>query len=490
MEENSADRHPPGESGDGRSSALTGNGDSGSGASTLVSSRARPPALEVSRRGAAARPMSATRFERASRAVFVGTATVLGLAAVFGAGIHFANERYWPYRPVEEAIRVLGDAIEHDGFAPENAVGDAPANASRESWTAHRAAELRPGYRALMGYLGAEGDFGIRLFDTAGTEVHRRVLNYDVQDPDGPSGGSEAPHAFHFLPDGSVIVNTDKGDVMARYDVCGQPLWSRAGAFHHSLSSDPRGGLWTWRGELSAFDQYQFLVRFDPETGETLEEIDLVADIIEASPANRAIFTLVPGKTLEHAESYRAVADLFHPNDLEVLQPHMAAAFPDFDAGDLLLSFRNIDLVAVLDPDTSEIKWWSHGPWIRQHDPDFQPNGEITVFNNNGWRRLSSIVAIDPATRALRTAEIDPDFRFYSQYMGKHEYLEDGTLQVVVPFEGRALEFSRDGELLLEINNLFSDEHNAFVADYTLLAPDFFDTEPARFTCADGDNLS
>mgnify|MGYP000601082653 CR=1 FL=1 len=421
-----------------------------------------------------------------SRRLFIATLIVLAAFSMFGAGIHFAQERYWPYKPIARTFTVLGEALEYGDFAPENAVGEAPENASREPWTAHEPERLKPGYRAIMGYVRDPGTFAIWLFDETGREVHRRLLNYDVQDPDGPSGGSEAPHAFHFLADGSVVVNTDKGDVMTRYDACGEPIWSRPGAFHHSLASDPRGGVWTWRGERSTFDQYQFLVRFDPETGETLEEIDLAADVIEASPEHRAIFTLVPDHELEHASDYRSVTDFFHPNDLEVLQPELADAFPEFEVGDLLLSFRNIDLVAVLDSDTRKLKWWSHGPWIQQHDPDFGRGGEITVFNNNGWRSAvgSSIVAIDPATRAVRSVPIDPAHRFYTQYMGKHEYLDDGTLQVVVPFEGRALEFAPDGTLLLEINNLFSAEHNAFVSDYTLLAPDFFDTDPERFACA------
>ena len=430
------------------------------------------------------------RADRLGKMVFLCSAATLALGAVFGAGVHFANQKLWPYKPIENAMSVLGDAVEYGGFAPENAVGPAPDNAARETWSAHAEQRLKPGYRALMGYLADEADFGIRLFDATGTEVHRRVLNYHVQDPDGPSAGSEAPHAFHFLADGSVIVNTDKGDVMARYDTCGEPIWSRHGAFHHSLAADPSGGVWTWRGETSAFDQHQFLVRFDPQTGRTLQEIDLVAEVIQASPEHRAIFTLVPGQELQHASGPRTVPDLFHPNDLEVLQPEMAAAFPDFEVGDLLMSFRNIDLVTVLDPDTLQIKWWSHGPWIQQHDPDFRGDGRITVFNNNGWRKLSSIVSIDPGTRAVGTAEIDARFRFYSQYMGKHEYLDDGTLQIVVPFEGRALEVAPDGEVLLEINNLFSADHNAFVADYALLAPDFLDTPPARFACAQGANPS
>ena len=411
---------------------------------------------------------------------------------MFGAGVYFANEKLWPYRPIDTAFDALGDALEYGAFAPKYSVGPAPDNASREIWTVHDPESLAPGYRAVMGYFGDVADFGIRLFDDSGVEVHRRVLNYAVQDPDGPTGGSEAPHAFHFLADGSVLVNTDKGDVMTRYDACGEPVWTRDGAFHHSFSPDPRGGVWTWLGETSAFDQYQYLVRVDPESGETLERIALVEDIIDASPEQRLVFTMVPGEEIVHQEGYRGVSDIFHPNDLEALTPAMADAFPDFEVGDLLMSFRNIDLVAVLDPATRELRWWSHGPWIEQHDPDFLPSGEISVFNNNrkGRRRTSSIIAIEPGSRAVRDVPVDPDYRFYTQYMGKHEYLDDGTLQVVVPFEGRALEFDADGSLVLEINNVFGDEHNAFLSDYALLAPDFFDTDPARFTCDSGDTPS
>ena len=427
-----------------------------------------------------------TRGERiAQRVSTFSLITVIALA-LFGLGVHFANEKYWPYKPIDDAWTVLKDAWEVGGFAPEHAVGKAPKHASRETWKAHDPDALKPGYRAVLGYVPEADEFGLWIFDPAGEIVHERILNYHVQDPDGPSGGSEAPHAFHFLADGSVVVNSDKGDVMARYDTCGEPIWSRKGSFHHSFSEDPRGGLWTWHGEESAFDQYQFLVRFDPETGETLEQISLIDDIIAKSPENRTIFTVVPGYEFQHFQGLRAIPDKFHPNDLEVLQPEMADAFPMFEAGDLLMSFRNIDLVTVMDPKTYELKWWSHGPWIQQHDPDFTADGEISVYNNNGYRKTSSIIVMDPETRAVRNVDIDENFRFYSQYMGKESYLDDGTLQITIPYEGRVLEFDESGRVLLEINNLFNAGHNAFISDYVWLPEDYFDTAPANFSCNDG----
>lgn len=427
-----------------------------------------------------------SRGEAIARTVSRVSLWVLGLGAIFAAGVHFANEKYWPYKPIDQAWTLIEEAWDVGGFAPENAVGKAPEHASREAWTAHDSEALASGYRAVIGYVPEAGEFGLWIFDSQGQKVHQRILNYDALDPDGPSGGSEAPHAFYMMKDGSAVVNSDKGDVMARYDTCGEAIWSREGAFHHSFTEDPRGGLWTWQGEESAFDQYQYLVRIDPDSGETLDRIGLIEDIINKSPENRTIFTVVPGIEFQHFQGLRAIPDIFHPNDLEVLQPDMADAFPQFEAGDMLLSFRNVDLVAVLDPESLEIKWWSHGPWIQQHDPDFTADGEISVYNNNRYRRISSIVVMDPQTREVRNVQVDPDFRFYSQYMGKHEYLEDGTLQVVVPYEGRVLEFNNDGKLLLEVNNLFNEGHNAFISDYVWLPEDYFDTPPADFACNNG----
>jgi len=418
-----------------------------------------------------------------SRRVFLVTLGVLAAASSFAAGVHFANEKPWLYRTLARDGALLADAWRLDGFTPKHAVNPAPEGGTREPWHARVPEALKPGYRALTGYIPHANAFGVWILDAQGRKVHERILSYESLDPDGPSGGSESPHASLFLPDGTVIVNVDKGDAIARYDTCGEPIWSREGAFHHSLAPDPEGGVWTWQGDVSTFDQYHTLIRFDPHTGDTLETIELFEDIIDASPESRAIFSLAPDQELERYRGARAIPDLFHPNDLEVLHPDRAGAFTQFEAGDLLLSFRSLDLVSVVDRESHATKWWSHGPWRRQHDPDFLPDGRISVFDNDTGSGTSNIVTIDPTTRALAILDIEPDYRFYTRFMGKHEWLDGETVQITVPYEGRVLEVDADGHVLLEINNVYDEEHNALVSDAAYLAPDFFTTPPERFAC-------
>ena len=420
------------------------------------------------------------------RRIFQVTLGIVLVGIIFYAGIYFTQNKLWPYRPIARAFGVLEDGIKYGVFAPQYSIADAPAGSSREVYTVYDKDAVLPGFRAIMGYQPENSGFGIRIYDTDGNLVNERVIDYATEDPDGPSAGSDAPHAFHFMKDGSVLVNFDKGDLLGRFDVCGKAVWSRDGVYHHSFDADPAGGIWTWRGDVSAFSQYQYLVLFDPDTGESIREIGLVEDIITENPEIRTLFSLAPGHVPEKVDSARGNPDLFHPNDLEVLTEDMAPFFPQFEVGDLLLSFRNIDMVAVMDPESLKIRWWAQGPWIQQHDPDFTRTGEISVYNNNrgrGGKRLSSIVLINPETRAVRTVELDDDYTFYSSYMGKHEYLDNDALQIAVPWEGRALEFDKNGKLILEMNNVLSEKFNAFVADYTWLPEDFFDIPVDQLTC-------
>jgi len=119
--------------------------------------------------------------------------------------------------------------------------------------------------------------------------------------------------------------------------------------------------------------------------------------------------------------------------------------FPMFDAGDLLLSFRTLNLIAIVDPDDSRVIWWSHGPWIAQHDPDFTSDGRISVYNNNTGRGRSEIIKIDPMTREISNDLFHGEASFYTSSMGTHQYLLNGNVLIVVPGEGRILEVTDDG---------------------------------------------
>jgi len=221
----------------------------------------------------------------------------------------------------------------------------------------------------------------------------------------------------------------------------------------------------------------------NPLTGATIKEISLVDDIIKGGETASIVFGMRKdyyNSLKEKKPGYKQETDLFHPNDIEVLSSDLDEKFPQFSAGDLMLSFRNLHLVAVIDPVSYKIKWWSNGPWRFQHDPDFTDDGKISVYNNNSDHARSEIIKIDPSTMKVSNELLDGETRFYSCVLGKHQYLPNGNVLIVVPQEGRVLVLSRNGNKVLEFNNVIQDLDgiNAHVSDGMWLPKDFFDKIP------------
>jgi hypothetical protein len=149
------------------------------------------------------------------------------------------------------------------------------------------------------------------------------------------------------------------------------------------------------------------------------------------------------------------ITDVLHANDVEILSKDAASAFPLFAAGDALVSIRNLNLLIVFDPDSGRVKWSQTGPWLRQHDPDFLPDGRILVFDNRndgaGGRLLggSRVIAIDPVTRAVETIyEGTTEEPFFSAAHGKADRLNNGNFLVTETDAGRVFEVTPDGAIV------------------------------------------
>jgi hypothetical protein len=209
--------------------------------------------------------------------------------------------------------------------------------------------------------------------------------------------------------------------------------------------------------------QHETVLQVRPEDGTVLQDISLL-EVIYGSRFEGALFA--NGADMPGSGSW-GVTDPLHANHAEILSRAMAPAFPMFAAGDILISLRNIDLVAVLDGGSHRIKWSQTGPWVRQHDPHFRPDGQISVFDNRRvanaapWagdrpRFASRIVSIDPRTDQLTVLlEGSRERPFYTAQMGKHQYLPNGNVLITEPMAGRAFEATPDGRIVWSFVNRY-----------------------------------
>jgi hypothetical protein len=209
----------------------------------------------------------------------------------------------------------------------------------------------------------------------------------------------------------------------------------------------------------------------------------LVEDVISKSDPTHNLFGVRPDyefRKMSHDPEDEEL-DIFHPNDIEELSPALARNFPMFASGDLMLSFRNLHLVIIIDHTDHSVKWSSQGPWLFQHDPDFRPDGKISVYSNNTGRERSEILLIDPKTRQVSNDLHGSGFFFFSKFRGKHQYLPNGNVLIVVPEEGRIVELSSDGRKVLEFNNIspFGDRYNEDVENAMWLEAGYLQKIPS-----------
>ena len=293
-------------------------------------------------------------------------------------------------------------------------------------------------------------------------------------------------HGLQITRGGHLVLAFDHGASLQRIDACGRTEWVRQGIYHHAVTLDPDAeALWSLRqadaGATGYAPEKEAFVRHDLATGAELARIT-VGDVIEANP-DSGLLTIgardaaeVWSNTMDRVVDWSA--DPFHFNDIDPLPAALADAFPDFAAGDLLVSARTVNSVFVLDPATLEIKWHLTGETHRQHDPDWWPDGRIAIYDNRKGAGPSRILAVDPRTGQQQTVVEGADHDFYSRIRGKHMRTPRGHLAIASPQQGRAFELSDDG-VVAQFHNLGPEGSgvNLALTEFLFIPEDGIDLE-------------
>ncbi len=395
---------------------------------------------------------------------------------VFSLGMYSVYYNWTPWQKAEEIRDIVKSLVKTGKILPDRSFYPRNQNMPDQRYTIHNKAAIAPGFLVLSRMDAETSRFVVDLIAPDGAVVHTWPVDYSGL----VKGGSPQTilHGVKVLPDGSAIVEFDSGTALARIDACGTPQWlNQDGVFHHVVQAGD-DGFWTWRAQAHANGDDQKIVRFDGDSGEITQTIDLI-DVASSNLSN-GLVTGIPQGFVFHREFWNwGMEDVFHPNDVEPLSGEMADAFAQFRAGDLLISLRSSNLVAVLDRDTHDIIWSMNGPWRQQHDPDWQPDGTITVFDNNLLRGRSQIVQVDPVTKASKVLFGGDGPGYYTSVMGQHQRLPNGNWLILSATEGRVIEVSQTGEPVREYSNVINAGYNAIVPFAEHLPENYFETFPS-----------
>lgn len=331
--------------------------------------------------------------------------------------------------------------------------------------------------RAFAGYTFVTAFTGERfealLLDMDGTVAHRWRVSPPEVWPDArhvdvvPDDWEASYHGALMTPEGDVFISVG-GAGTVRLDRCSRVVWQVPRRTHHDIDLLPNGELLIASQEVvremrperprigPGPDGYYYdetILRVAPD-GTIVEEFSLIDAIL----ASNRFELLVSGPG--PSASLRA-NDPLHNNTVEMLRPDMAGAFPLFEAGDIMVSMRNINTIAVLDGRSKHIKWSLTGPFLGQHDPDFLPNGHILLYDNRITGKSPTfgntrLLEIDPLThRIVWEWEGKNEFAFYNESRGEAAPLPNGNVLAVDSHGGRVFEVERgSGDVVWEWVNL------------------------------------
>jgi hypothetical protein len=298
------------------------------------------------------------------------------------------------------------------------------------------------------------------LVDMTGEVLHRWRYPFEQAFPSvRPTDDSHFFRRVHLFPDGRLLALYQTGGLIF-LDRESRPVGRCPGNFYNDLwvDEEPAGGgrIWTlakeaWGStEIGAgageerLDDFLALLRYDGEGSECREERRIsLTRALERSPFARFLADREPR------------GDVLHANTVVELGPEVAeiAGLPEaFAPGRLLVSLREIDVVAVVDPESGTAVWARRGPWRAQHEPSLLSDGRLLLFDNRGNQGYARLLEVDPATgEATWSHGGEPPASFGSAIAGSCARLPNGNTLATLSVPGRALELDASGRVVWEL---------------------------------------
>lgn len=329
--------------------------------------------------------------------------------------------------------------------------GTAPAPDQR-GVVHHDRLRAQPGFNLYVSGHAPE----VILIDMDGRFLHRWRRSYEEIFTRPPGPETDFIRRARLLRDGSLLV-LFQGGGLARLDARSDVIWATPGAFFNDFdlvgdrvyvvgktAAHADGRIVRALPSLSADEPFlkDFIAVVDLASGDRLEQ----APLLDAFDR---------GGLLQLLEPLPDTPDIFHTNTVTVLEAPAPAALertgdaPIFGAGNLLISLREVDVVAVLDASLQTVLWARRGPWKAQHEPVLLDHDQLLVFDNRGGPDGRSRVLIwDLERESISWTFEHPTF--YTRQAGVAARLENGNILITSSEQGRAFEIDGQGQVVWE----------------------------------------
>ncbi len=290
------------------------------------------------------------------------------------------------------------------------------------------------------------------LMDMDGRSLHRWAFDFWQAFPEHSrldAQGTGHWRRVRLLPDGDLLAIYDNKGLI-RLDRDSRLRWAYAGRTHHDLDVAADGSIYVLEGRLRLVPEIfaerpvieDFVTVLSPE-GRLLRRVSLLGAL--ASSDYAPLLARVPER-----------GDIFHTNTLQLLDGSQAHRLAAFASGNVLVSMRELDVIAVVDLDRESVRWAMTGMWRKQHEPELLANGNVLLFDNQGRPGGSRVLEFDPRSQELIWVYAGrPAEPFFSAKLGSNQRLPNGNTLITESEAGRAIEVTPDGTIVWELVSPF-----------------------------------
>jgi hypothetical protein len=402
-------------------------------------------------------------------------------SAVITAAIFFRPrnaERMSPEETLEQKLEQLR-SVPYTHVTPEEVDTERSGVVLFDSTRAYR------GYNIFTVGLAPQ----VLLMDMRGTMVHQWSYPKDQ--------GNLWHHAI-MLANGDLLVINEFKHVL-RLDWDSNLIWKKEMLAHHDMVELPDGTFyvigvesWKYRGLIVRFPTIVHLSGDGQELAEWsahdhLDQLKQVMD--QRSFLDSILDSLLAVKSWLEAydeitgrreaavlDDSRVEYDHFHMNTINLLpETPLGKLDPRFKEGNLLVCFRNVNQIAVLDRDSKDVLWaWGEGILEWPHHPTMLASGNILIFDNGARRKYSRVVELNPATEKIEWQYVgDPPSSFYSYGKGSAQRLPNGNTLICEGDRGRVFEVTAQGEIVWEgLNPRFEGQRRVQIYRMMRLEPE------------------
>lgn len=332
-----------------------------------------------------------------------------------------------------------------------------------------------------------------RLLDMEGNVVHewhRPLREIWPQMPHREKPSPDTAIAWRYaelFPNGDIIVtvkavgDTPDGYGLVKLDKDSKVIWASPenSSHHFSIASDGRifGSIHQWRNTreqpvagaefLPARVLEDFIVEWSPD-GKVLSR----ASLLEAMAAPE--FRDLLGSSAFRNYGTNAW-DPLHPNDVEIIEADFASHHPFMKPGMVLISLRDLDALVLFDLKSQAVIRALRGPWLRQHDPDLLPNGNILLFDNRGHNASgngSRILELNPTSGGIAWSYSGTSRQpFESEISGGQQRLPNGNTLISEDVRGRIFEIDAKGKIVWEYRDVRLHHGRRVAKDWLKFVP-------------------